>query len=242
MGIRPNKSIGWGITLSGSELHEKAVDRIMDRKKFSYAGLFDHLEENNNMTFHKKSSYFTKENFSKLDKNKTLFNYVEIISKNYDSDVDFDEEEWTIIFYPMVLSPLAFQDDGADEFQENSSPFVYAEIEKFFPESMDDLNTVSYTIETPPFPSEYSVVSKNDFSVLRNNEFLNDMKRIIRNPDDRFSETYATICGFETVSEILENYQLAPDEEIVSFAQYLNIFQNNKIAFDLKPMVVYYWN
>lgn len=240
MGIRPNKSIGWGITMSGSELVEKTVDNVLNEKQSSYSGLFDYIEQNNLMETHKQSKFFRKEEFQKLDENKTLFDYIEIISKNYDSDVDFEEEEWTIIFYPMVLSPLAFH-NGSNEFKDGDSPFTYAEIEKFFPKSLEDLNTVSYTIGTPPFPSEYSVVAKKDFTILRS-EYLNDMKQILRAPDARFSETYAQICGFENVSEILENYQLAPDEEITSFAQYLNIFQDNKIVFDMKPMIAYYWN
>lgn len=244
MGIRPQKSIGWGITLSGSELHEKAVDNIFCRRNLSYAGLFDHIEENNIMTFHKQSPYFTKEKFSELDENKTLFNYVEVISENYDSEEEFGEENWTVLFYPMVLSPLAFQKNGGiNEFKENSIPFTYAEIEKFFPESMEDLKTVSYTIDTPPFPSGYSVVKKDDFTVFRDSSgLLNDMKNVLRKPDGDFAKVHAEFCGFNSVDELVETYRLAPDEEIIAFAEYLNIFKNKENVFELKPMVVYSWS
>ena len=242
MGIRPEKSIGWGVTVQGAELHEKAVDNIFYRRELSYSGLFDHLEENNLMDFHKQSPYFTKEKFSELDEKKTLFKYVEIISENYDSEDEFDDKNWTVLFYPMVLSTLAFH-DGADEFKENSTPFVYAEIEKFFPESMENLNTVSYTIDTPPFPSEYSVVKKDDFSVFRDTSGLvNDMKNVLRKPDGDYAKIYAKFCGFDSVDELLSAYRLAPDEEVIAFAEYLNIFKNKENVFELKPMVVYSWS
>lgn len=242
MGIRPQKSIGWGITLKGTELRQKAAENVIEHQELSYAGLFNHLEENNNTSFHKQSPYFTKEKFSELDDDKTLFNYVEIISKNYDSDEEFDEEDWTVLFCPMVLSSLAFH-NGMDEFKENSTPFVYAEIEKFFPKSMENLNTVSYMIDTPPFPSEYSVVKKDDFSIFRDSSGLvNELKNVLRNPDGSFAKVYAEFCGFDSVDELMEKYQLAPDEEILAFAQYSNIFKNAENVFDLKPMVVYSWS
>lgn len=247
MGIRPQKSIGWGIALKGTELRQKAAENVIEHQELSYAGLFDHLEENNNMNFHKQSPYFTKEKFSELDDDKTLFNYVEIISKNYDSDVDFEDEEWTIIFYPMVLSTLAFH-DGSNEFKENSSPFVYAEIEKFFPESMTTLETVSYTIDTPPFPSEYSVVKKdkglsNSFELLDDFTIVQEVKRcLLADTDDEYIDIFAQIAGFKGADELKENLVLAPAEEILAFAQYSGLFKNDRVPLELKPMVVYSWS
>ena len=179
-----------------------------------------------------------------VNDDKKLFNYVEIISEHYDSDEEFDEESWTVLFYPMVLSPLAFQKNGEmDEFKNYASPFTYAEIEKFFPESMENLNTVSYTIDTPPFPSEYSVMKKDDFSVFRDSSgLLNDMKNVLRKPDGDFAKVYAEFCGFDSVDELLSAYRLAPGEEVIAFAEYLNIFKNKEDVFELKPMVVYSWS
>jgi len=249
MGIRPNKAIGWGITISGAKLNEQAVDNILDQKHLSYAGLFDYIAENDLMKQHRKhSAYFSKDKFVELDKNKTLFNYVEIISKNYDSEVDFEEEEWTIIFYPMVLSALAFH-DGCEEFKEGSTPFIYAEIEQFFPESMEKLNTVSYTFETPPFPSEYSVIHNNgektaqNFRLLEDRTISSEVKRcLIAEQNDEFLEIYAKMFGFDNVDELKKAYTLAPDEEVFAFAQYSNVFKNEENPYELIPTVAYYWS
>lgn len=247
MGIRPRKSIGWGITLKGSELRSEAAENAFEYKEWSYAGLFDYMKQHNLMEKHRKQSpYFTKEKFSELDDDKTLFNYVEIISKNYDSEIEFDEEDWTIIFYPMVLSSLAFH-DGMDEFKVGDSPFTYAEIERFFPESMTTLETVSYTIDTPPFPSEYSVAKKgkglsSSFELLNDYTLIQEVKRcLISNRDDKYKDIIAQAAGFENVCELKENLVLAPAEEILAFAQYSGLFKNDRVPLELKPMVAYHW-
>lgn len=250
MGIRPNKSIGWGITAKGSELNEQVVENILeqvDNKDFSYKGLIDYLETYNLMEEHRGYGYITKEKFTKLDKSRTLFNYVEIIPEEYDSSEDFNDQNWTIIFYPMVLSSLAFQDDSGIEFKQGSSPFVYAEIEKFFPKSMEEFSTVSYVFEQPPFPSEYSVIHKNkakSSNVFKkvDAKYRPDVQRCLRaEPEDDVS-IFAQVMGFKNVDGVKETYMLAPDEAVFSFAQYSGVFKDSSKSFELKPTVAYYWN
>lgn len=251
MGIRPHKAIGWGIKVSGTELDEAAVNKVFYKKELSYKGLLEHLETHNLLAEHRKHGWLNKANFEKLDEDKKIFEFIDVISKNYDSDESFKDDNWHIMFYPMVLSPLAFH-NGADEFKDSASPFAYAEIEHFFPESMTSLETVSYTIDTQPFPSEYSVVKKVDDNVSQNvftNGFdivrgavADEMKRALRsNMDDKHADIYATFAGFDSVEGLKKSCMLAPAEEIVALAHYSGLFKNEDKVFDLRPTVMYYW-
>lgn len=253
MGIRPNKAIGWGITIKGSDLYEQKVDDVINENNLSYTGFIDYLENHELMNSHIEARLhhkgITKEKFSKLDKDRKIFNYMEIIEEKYDSDECFENQVWTIIFYPMVLSPLAFYEDyGIGEFKVGDSPFTYAEIEHFFPESMDNLETVSYNIKTPPFPSDYSVIHNNNkktvesFRTLNDKTIFQDVKQcLIRGAEDSYSEIFSTMVGFKNFEELQNAYCLAPAEEVFALAQYSGIFKSESVAFELKPIVAYYW-
>lgn len=251
MGIRPNKAIGWGIEISGTELNEAAIDKFFDKNELSYKGLLEHLDTHNLMTEHRKHGWLSKANFEKLDEDQKIFEFIDVISKNYDSDEDFEDDNWHIMFYPMVLSPLAFH-NGADEFKDYASPFAYAEIEHFFPESMTSLETISYIIDTPPFPSEYSVVKKVDdndsqnkfthgFDIVKG-DVADEMKQALRsNMDDKHADIYATLAGFDSVEELKNSCMLAPAEEIIALAHYSGLFKDDCKVLDLRPTVMYYW-
>lgn len=252
MGIRPRKLIGWGIKIKGSELNESVVDNLRYDKNISYSGLIDYIIEKDLMKLEREYRELDKDRFSQLDKNNKIFKYIDVVGEEYDDEKEFEDIEFNLIFYPNILSPLALykNPDGKDDVDEYSSgddAFVYAELEHFFPESMDTLKTVSYNFKMPPFPSDYSIIEKKDFDNLSDFVRLNDkyitqdVKKCLLNIDTKYLNVFAQSAGFENVEEVKEAYCFAPPEDVFAFAQYSQIFNNEGDPFYLKPTVVYHW-
>lgn len=242
MGIRPRKVIGWSTTVKGNEINKKAVNNILEEKTLNYKKFLEYIKQHN-LTPQKYSK--NNERLISLDKKKQIFEFISIISKTYDSNIDFNDETWTIVFYPLVLSVIA--SEGSKEYKSDDTAFTYAEIEKFFPKSMETLETCSYNFKITPFPSEYSIIHKKDFSkiedfqTLDNQSIYADIKKCLIDTDNEYLDVFAKISGFKNVEKVRETYTLAPPEEIFALAQYSNIFKNESEPFKLLPQTTYYW-
>ena len=253
MGIRPRKSIGWGVQVKGSQLSESVVNNLRHNKSLSFAGLIDYVVEKDLLKVERKYREIDKERFSHLDRDGKICKYVDVISGEYDDERDFDDIDFTVMFYPDIISPLTIHQnpvdgrDYVDECKEGDGAFVYAEIEHFFPESMDTLKTVSYNFKIPPFPSDYSIIEKNDFKDvsdfirLTDAYMIQDVKKCLLKIDTKFLDIFAGSAGFDSVEDVEKYCHLAPPEDVFVFAQYSQIFKTAEHPFYLRPTVVYSW-
>lgn len=252
MGIRPRKSIGWGMKVKGSELSEAAVEGVFSKESLSFSGLIDYIIEKDLMKKNReyRDDDLNRERYEKLDEKNKIFKYLDIIDENYDNDGDFNESEYYVLFYPNILSALTIGNfpDGkeyVDEWKSGDDAFVYAELENFFPESMDTLKSVAYNFKSAPFPSDYSIVEKNEVNNVSNFKPASrdyfEIKRALLNMDNSDKDLLSLVAGFKNFEELESKYTLAPPEDVFSFAQYSQIFKSESTAFELKPMVVYRW-
>lgn len=240
MGFRPKKVIGWGTKAAISECNMEIVEKIWDQtydqqSDFTYPDYYQFLTDHG---YEERVEPWT------LDRN--MLNFVHVVPDKYDSD---NIEHLYVTFMPMLTTPVDLA-HFREEFHENDTPFVYAEIEHLHPESLQHLETFSYTFKQSVFPSQYSVLHKPTVETLANLHFVDpedrmDVLRALKlaeegTPLDE-EHVLAQLVGYSTLREVQQNYQLAPPFDEFMFAQFLQIFQTESVAYRMTPQVVYYW-
>lgn len=251
MGIRPSKYIGWVIETTPHELNDAAFDTLIRASyrskitpEYTYQKFYDFLEDHPVGELVQRYAAYS----SSLDQYNPL-TYMDIVQNGVDG---ISEDKVYFVFYPMMLMPYAFPDDpkgGTDDFRDEESAFVYAELEQFFPEAFENLSSCSYTVEAPVFPSDYSVIYRapetvQDFSPYTNYEYRQDIYRVLRQlqrGETDKAEQFVKLTGFASVEDLTSQLRLAPPEELFMFAQFLNVFNDESIPYRMKPTVVYSW-
>lgn len=260
MGIRPSKHIGWGVKAEGSQLNKSAMENLFEphkksNNKLSYSNFLNFVKEHELLTKFDGTTFLDSSRYEEADKQDAIYQFAEEIPLKFDSSAPFTEQEFIILFYPSILTPISSRfskkekfDSMVKDFYELDSAFVYAEIENFFPESFKNLETVSYNFKTPPFPSEYSIIETGDLKTISDwNEYsdkstMNDVRRALyAKEDDKYADVYATLTGFENLDELKRAYRFGPPEDVFAFAQYVGLFKDGSLPFQLEPTVAYCW-
>lgn len=254
MGIRPRKTIGWVVQTVQDNVHLDTVDTIRGLSydaaastAYSYQGFYDYIEPyllgQYLHAYHGHRPAMDQYNITK---------FVNLIV----ADEEYgDDDAVYAVFYPMLLTPYGDLSDpgGAQEFQSGDTAFVHAELEHLAPHAYRTLETFTYGVNSPIFPSEYSVIERGHPRTLEHFTLLQDRKkqrdiyialRRLQNNEPGEAELramYAQFAGFDSIAALADAYELAPPEDLFAFAHYLNIFKDPSVIYEMRPQVVYYW-
>lgn len=257
MGIRPTKTIGWGIELPYDKVNYDVMEKVFDgERSWNATDFFDFLKNSNIIQQNKARAYVleNKDSYIKaMDKDRDYLEYCVTVETQYFDGDNLEDGTITLVFYPHILVPGLTNTKGIESCKDRFGAFVYAEVENFFPESMHTLETVNYTVKDPVFPSEYFIVQNRD-----DNEFVivsekdpaasgieifeqQSFYRLLLGSDPAMKETNLALSGFSTMEELLAKVRLAPPADVFAFAKYTQLFNDDANIFDLKPMVMYSW-
>lgn len=226
MGTRPKKILGYGnLNLPVGSVNLPNLYKPLTE-------FYDWLKENHPKEF---------EDLWFLDE-KTLKDYIYRLINGVSTQEDDDEPRlWNgqegIVIVPPVLMDEAHQSDSA---------FVYAEIEKLFPETLNTLDWAGYNFLIPPYPTEYSVISKHTGEPVKHGwetyRYLRRLQEGNLEEATRIAKIAAHQTEFKTPEEVVANLELAPPIIIKLIAEYFNLFNDEDTWKTLTPTVLYYWN
>lgn len=257
MGIRPNKVVGWTVEVPLADIDKDVLETVLEEKytqkrneKYTYHGFYDFI-----------APYAAGDFIQSLDPYKEKleqYNMLDFVDIIHDDTEFMDAEEIQnasiyVVFHPMFLTPYIFPDtmNPVADFQSFDSPFVYAELERFFPEEFAKISIATFDFTTPVFPTQYSVIKNGLPQDMQNFQKYDDKENNMEvyasllhmnTPDKRYAaDLKAKFAGFKDADDLASQWQLAPPTDLFMFAQYTGVFQDESVPYMMTPKVVYYW-
>jgi hypothetical protein len=242
MGIRINKTIGYGLT----DIKVDDKDRIIDdRFSDQYLGDDDFLSEFEMVDF----LNYLKEAYEKgtcatlgfhasieLYSNICIYTVSELLSKKEKLPSEYDLFTWqgemgdpkVMVFTPLSMTRYNRYDDLIDYYESSGQVNVNILDRPIYPfDSWMNKRTgkkIRYGSELYSWMRIMS--SKNDFDVSS-----------IELPKSLFDES-----GFTSYNDAKENLTPSIPDEVTEFCRYTNIFKNISTVWEFKPIIYTYWS
>lgn len=254
MGIRVNKSIGWGLELDEPQVDTDRFMALADGDAYlSYCGFLDFVRDLDyplkGLSDELLNSVHSEHRDDEMFDGSWSQGFFQCVHGEYDPETREDDEvERFLVMTPYATTHNALTTSLPDPVLEGDEAFLYAEFEVLFPDASPYTNQ-SYTFKTPPFPDSYEVVGvTDDISSVRDLVFLSNSDEskghlsLIRNAlMGRLFEDNSNLQElFEDVVDV-NNWQLSAPFMNMALVEYSGILRDPQQVFKMKPRVLYYW-
>lgn len=223
MGIRINKTLGWGVEIEKSDYSSTINEDYADKDFKDYLDYVANIEYEDEIEKIRSGSEKALIRANDLDVNQVSpHDIVNIIEEEYN-----DNSKMAIIIVPVSEATTWNRFDDPIDYYEAKTPN----------------NTLRY-LKGGIFPWEGSYMDKRTGKPLRGKVFENAMflKEIssIENKSSILNE-YAVKCGFNDFNDYQEN--VVPDVPLPvrNVISYLKPFNDDSIVKELLPMLATYW-